>query len=53
MVNVGIREKGVSGLFLQPNLKDLEHSLGTGRLDCNRQLQRTGDIVSFPVAGIN
>lgn len=32
MVTVGIRDKGVSGIFLQLNLKDLEHSLGARRL---------------------
>ena len=32
VVTVAIREKGVSGIFSQLNLKDLEQSLGTGRL---------------------
>lgn len=32
MVTAVKRETGVSGTFLQLNLKDLEHSLGTGRL---------------------
>ena len=55
MVTAVKRETGVSGTFLQLNLKDLEHSLGTGRLSgiVKRQLLMTGDTVSSLAAGIN
>lgn len=54
MASVGIRDKGVSGIFLQLNLRIWSRVWEPeGCLDCHRQLRSPGDIAGFTAAGIN